>query len=107
MRLSLLKLGATTTPPRRGRVARVARLLALTHQFATLIRNGDVRDLARLGQIMDLLLLAPAIQEATLFLLAVETGDDPIHEWQLRQIVAFRDWGKQRKVWRSRRSVGD
>ena len=49
----VLKLGEAATPaPRRGRVPRVARLLALAHRFETLIRNGEVRDyadLARLG----------------------------------------------------------
>ena len=106
----VLKLGVAATPaPRRGRVPRVARLLALAHRFEKLIRDGEVRDyadLARLGhvtrarlsQIMDLLLLAPDIQEAILVLPAVEAGDDPIHERQLRRIVAVLDWKKQRKM---------
>jgi len=75
-----------------------------------MIRDGEVRDyadLARLGhvtrarltQIMNLLNLAPDIQEAILFLPAVTTGDDPIHERQLRPIVKVLDWGKQRKMW--------
>ena len=114
---NVLKLGEAAPPaPRRGRVPRVARLLALAHRFEKLIRDGEVRDyadLARLGhvsrarlsQIMDLLLLAPDIQEAILVLPAVEGGDDPIHERQLRRIVAVLDWGKQRKVWRSLKCV--
>jgi hypothetical protein len=76
-----------------------------------LIADGDVRDyadLARLGhvtraklsQIMDLLLLAPDIQEEVLFQPAVESGDDPVHERQLRRIVATTDWGQQRRAWR-------
>jgi hypothetical protein len=76
----VLKIGeAAAVPPPRGRVPRVARLLALAHRFEKLIRDGDVRDfadLARLGhvtrarvsQIMDLLLLAPDIQEQILFM---------------------------------------
>ena len=79
-------------------------------RFEKLIRDGDVPDyaeLARLGhvtraklsQIMDLLLLAPDIQEQILFLPAVEAGDDPMTERQLRRIVAVVDWGKQRRVW--------
>ena len=107
----VLKIGeAAAVPPPRGRVPRVARLLALAHRFEKLIRDGDVRDyadLARLGhvsrarlsQIMDLLLLAPEIQEEILFLPAVSAGDDPVHERQLRPIVAVLDWGKQRKIW--------
>src|SRR5436190_21045272 len=76
----VLKLGeAAVAPVPRGRVPRVARLLALAHRFEKLIRDGDVRDyadLARLGhvtrarlsQIMDLLLLAPELQEPLLFM---------------------------------------
>ena len=107
----VLKIGeATTVSPPRGRVPRVTRLLALAHRFEKLIRDGDVRDyaeLARLGhvtrarlsQIMDLLLLAPDIQEQILFLPAVEAGDDPVTERQVRRIVAVAEWGKQRRVW--------
>ncbi|MFN0056486.1 MAG: hypothetical protein ACKV0T_30430 [Planctomycetales bacterium] len=75
-----------------------------------MIRDGEVRDyadLARLGhvtrarlsQIMDLLLLAPDIQEAILFLPPVDGGDDLVREQQLRKIVAALDWGKQRRCW--------
>ena len=107
----VLKIGAAPTPaPQRGRVPRVTRLLALAHLFETLIRDGVVRDyadLARLGhvtrarlsQIMDLLLLAPDIQEQILFLPAVETGDDPVTERELRRIVKVEDWSKQRNEW--------
>ena len=95
----------------RGRISRVTRLLALAHRFEKLIADGDVHDyadLARLGhvtrarlsQIMDLLLLAPDIQEEILFLPAVEAGEDPVHERQLRRIVATTDWRKQRRAWR-------
>ena len=60
------------------KVPRVARLLALAHKFQGMLDRGEVAsmaDLARLGrvsraritQIMDLLLLAPEIQEEVLF----------------------------------------
>src|SRR5262245_42171750 len=109
----VLMLGAAAQPEVRGRIPRVTRLLALAHRFEKLIADGDVRDyadLARLGhvtrarlsQIMDLLLLAPDIQEEILFLSAVEAGEDPIHERQLRRIVATTDWRKQRRAWRRR-----
>ena len=102
--------GEARVPTARGRVPRVARLLALAHRFEKLIRDGEVRDyadLARLGhvtrarltQIMNLLNLAPDIQEAILFLPAVTTGDDPIHERQSRTIVKVLDWGRQRRMW--------
>src|SRR3954447_1990139 len=62
-----------------GRVPRVSRLLALAHRFQKLLDQGVVEDYAdlarrgqvtraRLSQIMDLLLLAPDVQEAVLFL---------------------------------------
>ncbi|MBS0264147.1 MAG: hypothetical protein JSS02_19580 [Planctomycetes bacterium] len=112
----VLKIGAAPPPaPQRGRVPRVTRLLALAHRFETLIRDGVVRDyadLARLGhvtrarlsQIMDLLLLAPDIQEQVLFLPAVEAGKDTVSERQLRAIVKVEDWAKQRRVWHNIRS---
>jgi hypothetical protein len=98
-----------------GRIPRVTRLLALAHRFEKLIRDGEVRDyadLARLGhvtrarvsQIMDLLLLAPDIQEEILAMPAVVAGDDPVCERQVRGIVGVPDWGKQRRVWTLRRS---
>jgi hypothetical protein len=62
-----------------GRVPRIARLMALALRFEHLVQSGTVRhyaELARLGQvsrarvtqIMNLLHLAPDIQEAILFL---------------------------------------
>jgi hypothetical protein len=88
-------------------------LLALAHRVEKLIRDGEVRDytdLARLGhvtrarvsQIMDLLLLAPNIQEQILFLSVVEAGHDPVHERHLRALVSVLDWKKQRRAWTAR-----
>jgi hypothetical protein len=105
----VLKLGEATPQPRVGRIPRVARLLALAHWFEKLIGHGAVRDyadLARLGhvtrarltQIMNLLNLAPEIQEEILWLPVVENGGDPIHERQLRRLVAVMDWKKQRRM---------
>jgi hypothetical protein len=97
-------------PP--GRVPRVTRLMALAIRFETLIRDGEVQDLAeiaRLGQvtrarvtqIMNLLHLSPDIQEAILALPRVESGRDPITERELRPIAAIPDWRKQRAAWRA------
>lgn len=97
-----------------GRVPRIARLMALALRFQRLIESGEVRDyaeLARLGhvtrarmtQIMNLLNLAPDIQEAVLFLPLVESGRDPIRELHLRPIAATPDWRKQRTMWRELR----
>ncbi len=93
-----------------GNLPRITRLIALAIRFEQLIRDGEVRDLAdiaRLGhvtrarvtQIMNLLHLAPDIQEAILFLPRVEQGRDPVTERELRPVAALPDWRKQRKAW--------
>jgi len=95
----------------RGNVPRVAKLLALAIRFDGLIRRGDVQDyadLARLGyvtraritQIMNLLNLAPDIQEAILFLPNTTKGRDPILERDLRSVSAVAYWNRQRKMWK-------
>lgn len=94
-----------------GRVPRVSRLMALAIRFDRLIKAGEIADqadLARLGQvsrarvtqIMNLLLLAPEIQEAILFLPLTMQGHDPILEPMLRPIAAEPDWRKQRRLWK-------
>ena len=98
----------TTVEP--GRVPRISRLMALAIRFGGLIRDGEVTDqseLARLAhvtqprmtQIMNLLHLAPDIQEELLFLPRVTEGNDSIHEKMLRPISAEMDWGIQRRMW--------
>ena len=106
-----LESGATpVVPSSLGRVPRIARLMALALRFESLIQTGAVADqaeLARLGhvtraritQIMNLLQLAPEIQEALLFLPRVTAGSDPLCERQLRPIAALPDWRKQRRLW--------
>jgi hypothetical protein len=85
--------------------------MALAIHFDDLLRRGEVKDyadLARLGhvtrvrvtQVMNLLMLAPDIQEALLFLPAVEAGRDPVKEWQVRPIAAEPLWAEQRRAWR-------
>ena len=99
-------------PQPAGRVPRIARLMALAIRFDGLVQHGDVKDyadLARLGhvtrarvtQIMNLLNLAPDIQEAILFLPLVQHGRDPTKDWQVRPIAAEPEWGKQRRMWGS------
>jgi len=94
-----------------GRVPRVSRLMALAIRFDALIRGGAVTDqaeLARLGQvtrarltqIMNLVLLAPDIQEALLFLPRIERGRDQIHLRLLQPIAQVPDWQKQRRMWK-------
>ncbi len=94
-----------------GSIPRVARLMALAIHCQELVRRGEVADyadLARLGhvtrarmtQIMNLLNLAPDIQEEILFLPPTTKGRDPIGERDLRPIAAEADWQEQRKTWR-------
>jgi hypothetical protein len=98
---------APSLPSPPGRVPRLSRLMALAIRFDKLIKSGQIADqaeLARLGQvtrasvtqIMDLLHLAPDIQEAMLFLPRTTSGRDPIGERMLRPIAAVLDWRKQR-----------
>lgn len=95
-----------------GRVPRVARLMALAIRFEELVRLGEVEshaDLARLGQvtrarisqIMDLLCLAPDIQEELLFLARVERERDAVSEHEVRRVCAVADWREQRRRWRA------
>ena len=104
-----LRTGQEPTPMP-GRVPRVAKLMALAIRFEHLVADGVVADyaeLSRLGhvtrarmtQIMNLLHLAPDIQEAILLLPRVDAGRDPITERELRAVVAVADWRKQRKLW--------
>ena len=97
-------------PDRPGRIPRVSRLMALAIHFDRLLREGKVRDqseLARLAhvtqprmtQIMNLLHLAPDIQEELLHLPPVVEGRDPIHERMLRLMVAEVDWAIQWRGW--------
>jgi hypothetical protein len=94
-----------------GRVPRVARLMALAIRFEQLIRAGVVADYselatlghvtrARISQIMNLLNLAPDIQEQILFLPRTLSGRDPIHLRHLQPIASTPDWRKQRRLWR-------
>lgn len=91
-----------------GRIPRISRLMALAIRFDQLIRDGVVKDqadLARLGlvsrarvtQIMDLLTLAPDIQQALLFLPLVHNGRDSITERDVRSILSHPDWRNQHR----------
>jgi len=93
-----------------GRVPRISKLMALAIRFDGLIRDGTVRDMSelarlahvtqpRMTQIMNLLHLAPDIQEELLFLPEVTSGRDPIHERMLRPLTALVDWREQRERW--------
>ena len=93
-----------------GRLPRVTKLLALAIRLDQLIRDGHVSDQAelarlahvsraRLTQIMNLLCLAPDIQEAVLNLPRTERGRDAVTERDLRPIAAMVSWKEQRRMW--------
>jgi hypothetical protein len=93
-----------------GNVPRISKLMALAIRLDGLVQCGDVSDyadLARIGyvtraritQIMNLLNLAPDIQEELLFLPRTVKGRDPICEKHMRSIVTVSYWPRQRKMW--------
>ena len=59
---------------------------------------------ARLTQIMNLLLLAPDIQEEIHFLPLTNDGQDPISDRDKRPIVAEPNWEKPREMWKQLRN---
>ena len=66
--------------------------------YATLARLGHVSR-ARLSQLMNLLVLAPDIQEEILFLPASQSGRDAITLRHLQPIARVPFWTKQRRLW--------
>jgi hypothetical protein len=100
---------APTLPP--GRVPRVSRLMALALRLDALVRSGNIGSYvelaslghvtrARISQILNLVHLAPDIQEALLFLPLTLHGRDTIILAHLQPIAAALDWRKQRRLWR-------
>lgn len=101
----------TPRPDPVRRPARVAQMLALAHRLQAAIDRGDFRDRAdlarqlgftraRVSQLLDLLMLAPDLQERILDLEAVD-GVEPLSERALRTVVKIEGWEEQRRVWRS------
>ena len=106
-----MRPGVPTPPLPPGRVPRVARLMALALRLDELVRTGQVASYsalaslgqvtrARISQILNLLHLAPDLQEALLFLPLTGRGRDPIILADLMPIAAAFDWRKQRRLWR-------
>ncbi len=106
----VIEVGPEEKRSDQGSIPRLSRLMALAIHMDDLIRSGEVADYAdlarlahvsraRITQIMNLLHLAPDIQEAILFLPRSHDGHDPIREKQVRTIVAISAWQKQRRIW--------
>ena len=96
-------------PLLRGTIPRVSRLMALAIHFGRLLSEGVVADYtelarrgsvtrARITQIMNLLHLAPDIQERLLFLKPVLRGRGPLTEHALREVIAQPCWATQRRI---------
>jgi len=88
------------------RPAKVARMLALAHHLQSAIDRGFVADRAavarklgltraRVTQLLDLLLLAPDLQQAVLALEAVD-GAESMSERALRAVAHAGSWVEQR-----------
>lgn len=108
-----------------GQIPRISKLMALAIRFDRLIREGKIADQSQLAlaahisqprmtQIMNLLHLAPDIQEELLFLPPLFEGRSPINEKTLRPLSAKISWAEQRRFWQRLRkaiettqSIGD
>ena len=95
-----------------GKIPRISRLMALAIKFEQMLGNGEATDQSslarmvdvtqpRMSQIMNLLHLAPDLQEALLFLPRTIKGNDPIHEKMLRPVTLEFNWPRQRAMWKT------
>jgi hypothetical protein len=86
-----------------GKLPRAARLMALAIKLQGMVDRGEVRDyadlarlgyvaLARIAQLMNLVNLAPDIQEAILFMPATTRGRDTVSERRVRNVTAIMSW---------------
>ncbi|WP_442511839.1 hypothetical protein SH528x_003585 [Novipirellula sp. SH528] len=100
---------AAKRPPT-PRLPHVAKLMALAIRLDHLLATGQVKDQAeiartagitraRVTQILNLLQLAPDIQEAVLHLPPVTNGDIVTTERDLRTVLQSPNWSKQRQIW--------
>lgn len=103
--------GSDAPPSGNGRLPRITQVMALAIHFLDMIQRGDAQDyadLARLGcltrermsQIMELIWLAPDIQEEILSFPIAPGCRFPISENAARQIASTPHWEEQRVRWR-------
>lgn len=94
----------------RGRLPRVSQVMALAIHFQWTIENGEATDYAdlarlaglsreRMSQIMELVWLAPEIQQEILELPATQTGRFPISEVAARKVAERLEWAEQLEAW--------
>jgi hypothetical protein len=98
-----------------GRLPRVTQVMALAIHFQDMLRRQEVRDyadLARLGcvsrermsQLMELLWLAPEIQQEILEFRPTLVTRFPISESAVRRIASILSWDDQRQRWKALRA---
>ena len=96
-----------------GRTPRIAKLMALAIRFEGLIADGTVSDYselaelaqvsrARVTQIMNLLLLAPDIQEKLLLMEPVRDGRDTLILMEMQRMALEVNWERQRRMWQKK-----
>ena len=106
-----LQTTAPESPPELTKPLRLARILAMAHIVSAQIMSGEIENYEaaakhyrvsrpRISQIVDLMLLAPDIQEQILFMTNAQ-GCDPIGEHDLRPLIrqTHGDWAAQRRIW--------
>ncbi len=109
---TIVEAGRQSEQPTPGRLPRITKMMALAIRLDHLIKSGQVADQAelarvghvtraRLSQIMNLLLLAPDLQETLLFLPPVRSGHDPLKLADLQALALEAVWRKQRRMWKS------
>ena len=102
------QVNAAAKPPTRAALPRITRLMALAIELDSRLRDCDdldcrtVADVGcvsrpRITQVLNLLQLAPDIQESLLMLPPLARGREPITEKSIRQLSAEYDWERQRE----------
>lgn len=114
---TIVEAGTQPEQPTPSRLPRITKMMALAIRLDHLIKSGQVIDqaeLARVGhvsrarltQIMNLLYLAPDIQEAILVRQRNTISATEIREDELRKVAATISWTLQRKQWIDLQSTG-
>ncbi|AQT67963.1 hypothetical protein STSP2_01115 [Anaerohalosphaera lusitana] len=105
------KIAVGEKPKRpKARTPRVSKLMALAIYFDKMLNDGHIKSMAeiarrgfvtraRMTQIMNLLLLAPDIQEEILCLPETTEGLDPVSTKEAVSLASEPDWHKQREKW--------
>lgn len=101
----------TAAPPsQRGRLPRITHVMALAIHFLDMIEKGEATDYAdlarlaglsreRMSQILELIWLAPEIQQEILEFPTNKVGRFPISETRVRRVAEHLEWDAQREAW--------